>query len=675
MNAERLYALLPAIYRVRDAEHGEQLRTLLAAFATELAALEENLEQLYDDQFIETCAAWVAPYLGELVGYRELHGPTAAVAAPRAEVANTIRYRRRKGTASMLEQLARDVTGRSAHVVEYFERLATTQYMKHPRLHAPATAELRDLDALLRVGGAFDTLPHTVEVRRPESRGGRHNIPNVGIFLWRLESVRLSAVPLSGVPAASGRKFRINPLGADLALFRKEASEADISELSRPIHVPEALSVRGLARRLDDDYGENESLWFFEGETPVERQRVRVCDLSDLVDPISGLVVGWNHEAALEPLEIGVDPERGRVILGADVTEPVSVTFHYGCARTLGGGGYERIPLGADLEQHVLSLGSPLGPALDALGGGGRLSIDDSWTYVLPGQFKVENEVVVAARDGARPLFVSNGDVEITIEPGGRLVLDGVVVSGGALRLVATGDAGARELVLRDCTLVPGLVQNPDGSPEFPGEPSLVIEHPFAKVTLERCITGPLRVVPDADVELTDCIVDANDDENVAFAGDAAGGPGGTLTVRGCTLIGKVHTSLFALGSNSIFFARLGEPQVETWPAPVLAERRQEGCLRFSYVPEGSSVPRRHACVPNATHPDARPEFGSLRYGDPRYGQLRASTPAAIRTGAEHGGEMGALHTLYLPVRENNLRVRLEEYLRFGLHAGVFYAT
>ena len=69
--------LLPAVYRLRDAEQGEPLRALLALFAQQFAALEENLEQLYDDQFIETCADWVAPYIGDLIGYRPLHGVVA----------------------------------------------------------------------------------------------------------------------------------------------------------------------------------------------------------------------------------------------------------------------------------------------------------------------------------------------------------------------------------------------------------------------------------------------------------------------------------------------------------------------------------------------------------------------------------------------------------------------
>ena len=61
--------------------------------------------------------------------------------------------------------------------------------MKHIRLQAPATADLRDLEAAFLQGGAFTAYAHTPEMRRPESGAGRYNIPNIGIFLWRLLSL------------------------------------------------------------------------------------------------------------------------------------------------------------------------------------------------------------------------------------------------------------------------------------------------------------------------------------------------------------------------------------------------------------------------------------------------------------------------------------------------------
>jgi len=129
------------------------------------------------------------------------------------------------------------------------------------------------------------------------------------------------------------------------------------------------------------------------------------------------------------------------------------------------------------------------------------------------------------------------------------------------------------------------------------------------------------------------------------------------------------------LASNTIFFAELGPKPAEKWIAPLLVQRRQEGCVRFCYVPAGSITPRRFHCVPNDTAPTALPLFTSLRYGDPGYGQLRRATSLTIRAGGDNDSEIGVLNALFQPQREANLRLRLDEYLRFGLHAGLFFAS
>jgi hypothetical protein len=123
--------------------------------------------------------------------------------------------------------------------------------------------------------------------------------------------------------------------------------------------------------------------------------------------------------------------------------------------------------------------------------------------------------------------------------------------------------------------------------------------------------------------------------------------------------------------SDSILMARLGDP--DAWPAPVWADRRQVGCMRFTFVPPGSRTPRRFHC--SGADPAHRPSHTSLRYGDPGYMQLRRSTHPAVRTGASDEGSMGVTHELHEPQRETNLRIRLDEFLRYGLEAGIFYAT
>lgn len=713
LDGATLYRLLPAVYRIRDELQQGPLQDLLALIARELSVIEENIEQLYDDQFIETCAPWVVPYIGDLIGYRSLHAASAQIASPRRDVANTIQRRRGKGTTLMLEQLAFDVTAWPAHAAEFFEQLATTQYMNHTRLHAVATAAVRSQAAMLARGTAFNRVAHTVEVRRPQTGAGRYNIPNVGIFLWRLQPFRLHDIPLTPDPAdATGRRFRMNPLGADLALFRRPQTETTVAHLAEPMNVPAPLAVRELALQCQaatntierveqsDDYGTNRSVVIsragiveplrVEGasppDAPDEQRVVRIADLRDVVDS-GGTFIGWAHEEDLAPHQIGIDPERGRVLLGVDrvadhAAEPFTATFHYASARAIGGGPYERVPEDVDATaiQRSAVNSEALQPHLDAIASGGRLLINDSRVYSQSLMLRADGmsgaTVVIAARNGARPLLAAAPTISLSVSAGSTLVLDGLVIAGSTLRLEDAGDGEPRTLVLRDCTLVPGLSRLPDGSPATPEAPSLVIDHPFTTVRLERCVVGPLHSVADADVtfELSECIVDASSPDRFAHAAAVGGGSAAQAVFRDCTIIGKVHARLLQLVSNTLFFARRADADPPI-TAPVLADRRQEGCVRFSYVPPGSITPRRHRCVPDAANPDVLPHFTSLRYGDPGYAQLRSSTSAVIRTGADDEGEMGVMHSLYQPQREANLRIRLDEYLRFGLQAGLFYAT
>jgi hypothetical protein len=102
LTPERLYRLLPAYLRNRDLEQGEPLRALLAVVEGELERIEADTAGLYDNWFIETCDEWVVPYIGDLLGVRPIRGIPSAGVSARAYVANTIAYRRRKGTAVVL---------------------------------------------------------------------------------------------------------------------------------------------------------------------------------------------------------------------------------------------------------------------------------------------------------------------------------------------------------------------------------------------------------------------------------------------------------------------------------------------------------------------------------------------------------------------------------------------
>ena len=69
------------------------------------------------------------------------------------------------------------------------------------------------------------------------------------------------------------------------------------------------------------------------------------------------------------------------------------------------------------------------------------------------------------------------------------------------------------------------------------------------------------------------------------------------------------------------------------------------------------------------------PMFTSRQYPNSAYYQLTRNTAAELRGGASDGAEMGAYCFLKQPQREANIRTVLNEYLRAGLDAGVFYAS
>jgi hypothetical protein len=299
-------------------------------------------------------------------------------------------------------------------------------------------------------------------------------------------------------------------------------------------------------------------------------------------------------------------------------------------------------------------------------------------------------KIEVRAADECRPVLVLGGELQIRGGEHAEVTLNGLLISGGPVRVPLldsqNGDNKVRKVRLQHCTLVPGpspqsAIVVPDSSPPLiaspalPVPPSLVVDLPDTLVEIEQCIIGGLRVIEGARLRIANSIADATAETEVAYAGldgDAAGGP---LQVKNSTIIGKVHTQIMELASNTIFFADLAA--FDAWPTPVRATQLQQGCVRFSYLPPGSQVPRPYRCRPisSAEAARVRPVFTSRRYGDPGYCQLSAHCAVEIRQGADDEAEMGAFHDLYQPQRVANLRARLDEYLRFGLEAGIFYAS
>jgi len=734
--SDRLYELLPVIYRLRDAEHGYPLRALLGVITEQVNLVEDDIRQLYENWFIETCQDWVVPYIGELIGYQLVHeagepGDVSSVQGlarnkiliPRRDVADTIFNRRRKGTLALLEELAADVTGWPTRAVEYFKLLARSQNSSHLHPDRAQTVNLRDGDALDLLEGPFDKIAHTVDVRRINSlrATGRHNIPNVGLFVWRLKPYSVSKLrsgmasetPAFCVEEVGLQNYNFSVLGNDVQLYNNPQPEEEPTHIADELNLPVPIRRRAFERRLTDYYGEGKSLaiwvsnWAGYGlQQLVTPEAIIPADLTD-----------WQY---LPPRDhIAVDPVLGRITFPPSQLPKrnVRVFYHYAFSADIGGGEYER-PLSQTSEYKLYRVGQAetLKRINEALvqwrndqPRAAVIEITDSGVYVE--QINIElgedQSLQIRAANRKRPVIrlldwqtdLSDA-LSVYMSHSSRFTLDGLLVAGRSFTIRQKEGEGSvdticpAEVNIRHCTLVPGWGLHQDCEPRQPAKPSLELFNVRASVSIEHSIVGSIQVNEDQvttdpiPIRITDSILDATSDER-----EALGAPGRIvahtiLTIKRTTVFGIVDVHAIELAENCIF------------TGCVNVARRQLGCMRFCYVPLGCRTPRRYSCQPDLIEKPilhlfvqtkttdtekkrrleierlrVRPQFNSVRYGNPTYCQLAETCASEIKRGADDESEMGVFHDLFNPQREANLRARLNEYTPAGADAGIIYAS
>lgn len=854
---KRLYELIPAAYRQRDAKLGGPLEDLVGIIAEHASALEKDIGDLYDNWFIETCDEWVTSYIADLVGAKSLSASrvsslsTTEVVSQRAYVANTVSYRRRKGTILMLEELAGDITQWGAKAVEFFKLLETTQNLNHIRLANHRTPDLRKTSTLELLNTPFDTIAHTLEARRIRSNRGLYNTPNIGIFLWRLQAFPSSDAPASpyfdpaDVDKTSTHTFRFNPLGYDQPLFNSPEDDPDISELAQEHDLPVPIRRRALYDSPDKYYGRDLSIFIrvkYSGESEyhdVPLREVQVCNLENWGKPCTD--------------RVAIDPENGRISLPKKATD-VRVMYHYGFSAKMGGGFYKRPPLGFPGRLIKISKDgsgdhATIDDAIDAWKEGGYgdvvFQILDSEVYdeVLVLSLPVGCRVAIVAAEEQRPILRS---LRLQGESGSSLALDGLWFnnpSRAPVIKVRPGDMAS--LAIRHCTLVPGrdttarklaigmksyirrhictwdkiatnqshanrlkqfLKKNfagwitdamnftsdvqqvtlsdgtnsvsvrldPDRTAAYidlteggelrknvyefivlteNGKKNLYIKggNDDLHISLDRSITGRIQIMD--SLMFTWNRIPAEEDDSrylrtflksnfflpwltkdtpfenngsVIGAKSKSGKNSLTMTLQGSKVVleiinkgsegeeektmyefvargGRVYNQSDARLSaiDSIIDGKGQHEAIEAYSAKlenttVFGKTRvyklnlasnviftdtvsstitQEGCVRFSYIPPCSKTPRRYICQPQEGKAAVRPEFTSEVYGDPGYAQLHRGIAPEIFQGGDNGAEMGAFNHLLQPQRIADLKSSLDEYLRFGLEAGVFLVT
>ena len=700
---EELLNLLPEDFRIRDAELGARLKaleevstdrdaaeygplkSLMSVIAREIRILEEDIDQLGDDFSIETCSDRVVPLIAELVGvrrYRDVElddADAAALFSLRARTANALFNRQAKGTLHALQQAAMDASSWRVIAIEYGDRIAEAYALALPDLVVDVTASTRLPQQPNRRNRA-DLLPHTPEAGRWVRRARRWNYPNIGLHVHPLNPMRMSKISPAQAKNGGGC-YHLNRLGCDAPLWTWPSARTSNLEPLTQDHVCRPLIRREVRDALEQFYGEGKSICLYEDDTVFPRtadQNLKICHLGDDTTAPDPANAPWARTPADQ--EILLDPELGRIRVGAGVRGRITATVTY--ARPQNSGGTE-IPVTAlptfegfaaitatRLEQQVADLQGRLEPVHLVAGSSGTLEADGRIEIGEGEHFRLH------ADEGACPLLKTGSGLTINAAEGATIEVSRCHVSGGPLIITGT----PKRVFLRDVTLVPGLALAADGTPAMPGAPSLFLDCPGASVLLERCVTGPIEAAEFVSLTLTDCSVDAGQKDNRAIFCSAAERHGFSLAAARSTILGQVHVGQFrdaalhqtpdkdgygrAVTSNTLIVAASEAGGLSA----VDALERQAGCIRYCALPVSSRTCRTYRCGSSEGL-----TFTSTRFIDPDYFWIDPLRRPADQNIAEHADTVGVFHRLRPAARTANLFEAGEDFLRLGFRCGPIF--
>ena len=619
-----LYHLLPSVYRRRDRAIGQPLRALMGTLEHEYQALRRNVQELYDGWFIETCAPWMVPYLGERLGVESATLEPIGARRARLQVAQAIVLRRLKGTRTGLEMASAAHTGWPARVVV------------------------------------------------PTSSGDE--VPDAEVQLWRLRSFPI----LSGNAHREGDgTYTFHPLGVNSPLFHLPEPPEDVEEPVRAENLPVPLTRRVLERELRAHRENRPPPTDFMSSPGAPRvwdpetgQRIPLRAMA-----VASLGEGLPEGVPKDPdVRLYIDPVTGRFGFPAkkERREAIRASSTYGLSTELGGGPYfTPSPEGPQEEprlwQGMLSKHEGQNPwdlpvfprLLDALrawiaSGHPRAVLwfagSESWTLhrgglqlVLPGGY----ELTLRAMAGERPVLLGNLDLRARGEAA-LVRLEGLWI-GGRVRL-----RGPLEVQLRHSTLQPGATSGP----------SLVIEadRRGAQILVEHSIVGAVdHRTGHASLQVVDSVIDGHGREAVQVAH-----PQARLMARltRATVFGASRFSVLEDGLDLLFVESVWVAELDL------------GSLRHSYFPSGSRVPRQEHCLDSQDQEgELNLVFRSRRYGAASYAQLSTRTSREILVGSSTGSELGVFESLRNTERQGALRRAFQDQLPLGITARGIFAT
>ncbi len=676
--------LLPPAVRSAARDDPDRLRlldALLRAVDGQRDLLVREIDWLWQDLFVDSCADDALPYLGGLLGL-----PPDAT---RLEIAHSIALRRRKGTPAALEDFAEVLTGWTARVIEGWQVTAWTQQLGHPAPPRPATIRLAGPD-LARVGTPFERARRTVDLRRR----WRPAAADVVVWPWHVRTYRdVEAAPLPGTTT----RFALHPLGSDAPLYvrpRPLVLDSDVTgagaaartrtETDAPVRATYDVLL-ALAGDGDVTIGD---VWTIHAGHPLSDPggtddpplvRLTVDDVAIAATDLrfGSLPPGAPPPAAPPSGGAIVDLARGQVEVGAGVTGTVRATWHRAGAGSLGaaaadGATSPSARVVVEVDPRRAGTGGVVGTLADAFTQARARSATAGLTAAdsEPGRPDVEIRLATSDRLAApapqaftplaprwrvvaTPLAMPTivGDLALDLDEG-CVEIEGVHLAGD----VRAG-SGLRGLTLRSVTMDPAA-----------GTAVTVAADAWTTaVRLERSLLPTVHAELSAHpLVIEDCVVDGRGSAHrvcdppppdagsgVAVAATDRFGP--ELHADGVTFLGTVDCDAVR-ATDCILLDGLAAVQTEA------------GCLRYCDLgpSDPAELPPTYRCGPFPPAQFVSTRFASAGYVSP---PLDGTDPRT--TGASDGGEIGAYHRDGRPARIERLRDRIHEFVPLGVDVTV----
>ena len=285
---------------------------------------------------------------------------------------------------------------------------------------------------------------------------------------------RVSNTPASCIEeAGTGENcFTFSVLGNDAPLFNRAQPETEATHIASELNVPAPIRLRAFEKPIvkkgrpkrfeasDVYYGDLASVRSGEKSMTVRAPGWAGAD-EDGIIPATAIVPrdlrDWNCQSADD--HVAVDPTRGRIVFPQEQAPArgVWVSYYYGFSTEIGGGEYRR-PISQPVDAKIFSaaageLRARLDEWKNASPKNAVIELTESEIYDDPVEFEIpaEHSLQIRAAAGARPIIrlldhkPNEPDaLSVVMNPGSRLVLDGLLITGRSVQ-IATAPAALQK--------------------------------------------------------------------------------------------------------------------------------------------------------------------------------------------------------------------------------------